>query len=357
MTASGRKAAALFLSLLLLVPALSGCGRKVVFTKGIRNTAVFTVGEETGRDYELRTYLVNLANQYKEVYGSDVLTKKGNEKLTEALRQNALSELSRVKALDQMAVREKITLDETKEAAAAQAAHAYYESLTDKEKSFLKVGEKQLTQMYRDYALAGEVYDSIIGNVDTEVSDDEARTVQIQCITIRTYRIDENGKRVEFTDGEKEEAKKKADAIHKEIFDGMKNNTGVTFDTYISRYNEEGSGTYTIGRGEYDEAFENAAFAAETGKIGDVVETKDGYRIIKGISAYDQTQTDANKKKIAKRRQAEAFEKAFNAFADDLESEVDQQAFEKITIPSDPKIQTKSFFDTYNKYFVSTQAD
>ena len=134
-------------------------------------------------------------------------------------------------------------------------------------------------------------------------------------------------------------------------------NTGVTFDTYISRYNEEGSGTYTIGRGEYDEAFENAAFAAETGKIGDVVETKDGYRIIKGISAYDQTQTDANKKKIAKRRQAEAFEKAFNAFADDLDSEVDQQAFEKITIPSDPKIQTKSFFDTYNKYFVSTQAD
>ena len=322
MTASGRKAAALFLSLLLLVPALSGCGRKVVFTKGIGDTAVFTVAEAQGHDYELRTYLVNLVNLYKEVYGSDVLTKKGNEELPEALRQNALSELSRVKALDQMAVKEKIALDETKNAAASQAAHAYYESLTDEEKSFLKVSEKQLTQMYKDYALAGEVYDTITGGVDTEVSDDEARTVQIQCITIRTYRIDENGKRVEFTDGEKEEAKK-----------------------------------YTIGRGEYDEAFENAAFAAETGKIGDVVETKDGYRIIKGISAYDQTQTDANKKKIAKRRQAEAFEKAFNAFADDLDSEVDQQAFEKITIPSDPKIQTKSFFDTYNKYFVSTQAD
>lgn len=357
MTAFEKKAAALILSLLLLVPALSGCGRKVVFTKGTGDTAVFTVGTAQGHDYELRTYLVNLVNQYKEVYGSDVLTKKGNEELAEALRQNALSELSRVKALDQMAVKEKIALDETKNAAAAQAARAYYESLGEEEKSFLKVSEKQLTQMYKDYALAGEVYDSIIGSVDTEVSDDEARTVQIQCITIRTYRINENGKRVEFTDEEKMEAKKKADAIHKEIFDGMKNNTGVTFDTYISRYNEEGSGTYTIGRGEYDEAFENAAFAAETGKIGDVVETKDGYRIIKGISAYDQTQTDANKKKIAKRRQEEAFEKAFNAFAKDLDSEVDQQAFEKITIPPDPKIQTKSFFDTYNQYFVSTQSD
>ena len=357
MTAFEKKAAALILSLLLLVPALSGCGRKVVFTKGTGDTAVFTVGAAQGHDYELRTYLVNLVNQYKEVYGSDVLTKKGNEELAEALRQNALSELSRVKALDQMAVKEKIALDETKNAAAAQAARAYYESLGEEEKSFLKVSEKQLTQMYKDYALAGEVYDSIIGSVDTEVSDDEARTVQIQCITIRTYRINENGKRVEFTDEEKKEAKKKADAIHKEIFDGMKNNTGVTFDTYISRYNEEGSGTYTIGRGEYDEAFENAAFAAETGKIGDVVETKDGYRIIKGISAYDQTQTDANKKKIAKRRQEEAFDKAFNAFAKDLDSEVDQQAFEKITISPDPKIQTKSFFDTYNQYFVSTQAD
>ena len=357
MTAFEKKAAALILSLLLLVPALSGCGRKVVFTKGTGDTAVFTVGTAQGHDYELRTYLVNLVNQYKEVYGSDVLKKKGNEELAEALRQNALSELSRVKALDQMAVKEKIALDETKNAAAAQAARAYYESLGEEEKSFLKVSEKQLTQMYKDYALAGEVYDSIIGSVDTEVSDDEARTVQIQCITIRTYRINENGKRVEFTDEEKKEAKKKADAIHKEIFDGMKNNTGVTFDTYISRYNEEGSGTYTIGRGEYDEAFENAAFAAETGKIGDVVETKDGYRIIKGISAYDQTQTDANKKKIAKRRQEEAFEKAFNAFAKDLDSEVDQQAFEKITIPPDPKIQTKSFFDIYNQYFVSTQAD
>ena len=122
MTASGRKAAALFLSLLLLVPALSGCGRKVVFTKGIGDTAVFTVAEAQGHDYELRTYLVNLVNQYKEVYGSDVLTKKGNEELPEALRQNALSELSRVKALDQMAVKEKIALDETKNAAASQAA-------------------------------------------------------------------------------------------------------------------------------------------------------------------------------------------------------------------------------------------
>ncbi|MDD5940208.1 MAG: peptidylprolyl isomerase [Lachnospiraceae bacterium] len=351
-----RRAAGVLCAALCAV-TLTGCSHHVVFTTGFGSREIFTVGNRSGTNVELRVYLTNLQNEYEENLGSSIWNEDANKGAGEALRQNALFRLSRVKILDQYAEKNNLSLSSDDEEKANKAAEQYYGGLSDAEKSYLGVSEKSLLQMYEDYALAEKSYEQMISTVDTEISDDEARTVQIQCITIRTYRINENGKRVEFTDKEKKEAKKKADAIHKEIFDGMKNNTGVTFDTYISRYNEEGSGTYTIGRGEYDEAFENAAFAAETGKIGDVVETKDGYRIIKGISAYDQTQTDANKKKIAKRRQEEAFDKAFNAFAKDLDSEVDQQAFEKITIPPDPKIQTKSFFDTYNQYFVSTQAD
>lgn len=348
-----RRAAGVVCAALCAV-TLTGCSHHVVFTTGFGSREIFTVGNRSGTNVELRVYLTNLQNEYEENLGSSIWNEDANKGAGEALRQNALFRLSRVKILDQYAEKNNLSLSSDDEEKANKAAEQYYGGLSDAEKSCLGVSEKSILQMYEDYALAEKSYEQMISTVNTEISDDEARTVQIQCITIKTYSTDKDGNRVEFTDEEKAKAKEKAESIYNEIITGMKNNAGITFDTYISEYNEEGSGSCTIGRGEVDEAFEKAAFAAPIGKISKVVETKDGYRIIKGISAFNREQTDANKVKILKKRRKEAFEKAFNAYAKTLDSHVNEEAFNKVRLTDDENIKTSDFFKIYSTVFAGT---
>ncbi len=340
-----RLAAVLLASALLL----GGCGgRKIVLTAGVGNNEVFTVEDKIARDYELRIYLTTLQNEYENRFGEDVWDR--NEGLAETVRQNALARLSKVKALNLMAEEKGILLSDMENAAAMRMAEAFYGSLSDAEKEYFGCEQEDIAGMYREYSLAMRMYREITGSVDTEISDDEARSVRIQCILIKTWKNGENGERIEYSPEEKADARQRAEAIHKEIFDGMANNTGVTFDTYISRYNEEGNGNYTIGRGEVDEAFEAAAFAAVPGKIGDVVETADGYRIIKGISTYDRNETDRNKEEIAQKKQEDAYVEQFNGFIQDLDYHLDDHAFAKITMTEDPSIDSADFFLVYESF-------
>ena len=54
------------------------------------------------------------------------------------------------------------------------AAAAYLESLGGEERQILGVTPELAEGMYRDYALADKVYQEIIGDINPEISDDEA---------------------------------------------------------------------------------------------------------------------------------------------------------------------------------------
>ena len=57
----------------------------------------------------------------------------------------------------------------------ADAAETFINSLSPADKRDLGVDKELVTSMYRDYALSNKVYEDITGDINPEISDDEAR--------------------------------------------------------------------------------------------------------------------------------------------------------------------------------------
>lgn len=337
-----RRLAALGGTMALLV-TLSGCG-KVVFVTGLDRDELFNVGDQSGSCREMRVYLTTMENQYRKAYGDDVFTRSGNETVGDSLKENALERLVKVKALNQIAAKEEVALDETEVSGARQTAGSYLSSLSDAEREYLGISENDAVEMVKEYRLAAKMAEQMTSGVPDEVSDDEARTVTVQSILIKTYSENGDGTRTEFTDSQKAEARQRAQELRDKIQYGMDNMLGITFDTYIAEYNEDSVSTYTLGQNDADSAFAQAAFSQPVGTISDVIETADGYRIIKPIATSDETQLQSNKEAILAERIQKAYEAAYDSYVSEMDCQLNEDRWNQVALCEDPEVTTDSFF-------------
>ena len=131
--------------------------------------------------------------------------------------------------------------------------------------------------------------------------------------------------------------------------------SGTAFETLSEKYNEADDATISFGKGEVDAALEAAAFNLATDEVSDIIETADGYEIIKCVTTFNKTETEANKVRIVEERKKEAFGKQYDDFADNLTRELNNELWDKIKLVHDSRIKTSSFREIYDKYF-STQS-
>ena len=319
----------------------------VVLTAGFKKNEIFRIETISCLKPELMVYIYNMRNRYIGVYGKEILnTKTGGVTFDESIRQNALAKITKIKTMNLMADKYGVKLDADDEKYAVKAAEEYYKSLTADEIEESGITKELLTTMYREYALADKVYTFIIKDINPEVSDDEARTITVRQILIMTYSVSTKGKRVEFDEAAKEKAKEKCEEISSEL------KAGGDFDALSRKYNQADEAVVSFGKGQVDQKFEDAAFNLGTDEVSDVVETEDGYRIIKCITPFDKDQTEANKVNIAKKKKQDAFSKEYDLFAKPLTRALNEKLWDKTVVDEKSKITTDSFFDVYSKYFI-----
>ena len=92
-----------------------------------------------------------------------------------------------------------------------------------------------------------------------------------------------------------------------------------------------------------DPALEEVAFALETGEVSTIVESEDGYHIIKCINTFDREQTDANKLEIVEERKHEVFGQEYDAFVEGLNRSINEKLWEQVTFLESDEVTTKSF--------------
>lgn len=338
--------------LALFTVCMTGCGKKsekeIVLTTGFAENEVFFIDKEKCTLPEINVYMRTSQDQYQSVFGTEIWDRDiGGQTLEGRLKDTTLARIAQIKAMNLLAESRGIALDENEQSKCASAASKYMSGLSAAEVSQLGVTQEIIESLYSEYALANKVYTDITKNVNPEISDDEARTITVKHILIKTYYLDLSGNHVGYSDNQKQEAYSRAQAVLQKIRDGG------DFDELADRYNEDTQSTYSFGKEEstMPKEFVDAAFNLDTNQISDIVETEYGYHIIKCISTFDRDETDANKVRIVEERKKEAFNQVYDAFVKTLYSKLNEELWDSLKFKTDPDITTTNFFDVYNEVF------
>lgn len=327
---------------------LAGCkaDKTIVLTTGLSDEEVFKIDSAVCTKTEVLVYMTNIQNSYEAVYGEEIWsTDTSGVSIQDSVKETVLARISKVKVLTLLAKKQGVALTGEEIAKTKAAAKEYYASLNNTEIEYLGVDEDILASMYQDYALAEKVYTYLIQDVNPEISDDDARTVTVSYILIKTNHVDLNGKVTQYSDASVADARQRAEQICSRI------NNGDDFSSLILEYNEDNKSQCSIRKGEMDPNFENATFNLGKDEVSGVVETAEGFYIIKVLNAYDREETDSNKQEMIKQMREEAFQNVYESFLSNLTGNLNEEVWSSLTFSEDSSITTSEFFSDYEHYF------
>lgn len=323
-----KKTAGIIAGVLLTAVLMSGCqigNKDIVVSNTLNQKQVFKIGGMACGLKEARVYLTNYQNIYGTAYGVDLWEHDfGDDSLVNYVKDVTLGELTKVICMDLLAESREMELTEEELGKVSEAAAVYYASLTEAETAYLDVTENDINEYYRHYALAQKLYNSLTDEVNEEVSDDEARVIEVMQIFV--------------TDS--------ADAM--EVKERLDN--GEDFAAVANNYNELPSIQVTAARDDYPEAVEEVAFSLDNDQISGMITAENGYYFIKCLNKYNVELTEANKSNIVQKREEEAFDDEYNEFVSELSAKINEDLWSALTLNTEEEITTDSFFEVFQKY-------
>lgn len=304
---------------------LTGCqigDTNIVISRPLSSRYVFQIGEMSCSVKEAKLYLANYQNLYGTAYTLNLWEHDfGDESLEEYIKAITMNELVTMVCMNQLATEKEISLNEADESKIKEAAKVYYESLSDEERSYLGVSEADIVTYYEHYGLAQKVLKELTGEINGEVSDDEARVMEVLQIYV--------------TDAEKAA----------EVSEKLRN--GEDFASVANMYNELPGIQSNICRDDLPDEVEAVVFQMDDNEISNGIEAEGGYYFIKCLNKYNVELTEANKVTIVEKREKEAFDDVYNEFVAGLDSRINEDVWEELKLDTTSQIKTGSFIETY----------
>ncbi len=289
------------------------------------NETVFKIDGEACSVSMARVYLLNYQNIYGKMYQVDVTSQEDKATSFETyIKDMTLSQLAQTTAMAKLAKEKDLSIDEQMQSNIEKAAKEYYDSLNAAEKDYTKISESDLAEMYEDYALANQLYSFLTKEVSEEVSDNEARVMEIQQIVVSDA--------------------KKAKQVKKKL------KSGSDFESVAASYNEKDQINLKVRRGDLPEKVEEAAYDLDDDEIAYDIETDQGYYFIYCVDHYLKEETKENKQLIAKERKTKTFESEYHTYLDQVSTKLNQDTWEEISLVTGEDYTSNSFFTTYDKY-------
>lgn len=307
---------------------LTGCrigNKNIVVSNILNDRQVFKIEGTVSSLKEARVYLTNYQNIYGTAYGVDLWKHDfGDDSLVKYIKAVTMEELTQVVSMDLLAQSREVALSEDELSAISEAAAEYYASLSKEENTYLEVTESDISEYYQHYALAQKLYNSLTNSVNEEVSDDEARVIEIMQIFVA-------------------DSTKASDVA-------AKLERGDDFASVANNYNELSSIQTTVARDELPKEVEEVAFNLDNGQTSSMIQAGKGFYFIKCLNKYNEELTEANKSNIVGKREKEAFDDVYNQFVAGLNSSINKDMWDELTLDTTDGIQTDSFFEIFEKH-------
>lgn len=312
-----------------MLMCLGGCqigNRQIVVSGSLSDKQVFKIGSATCGVKEAKVYLTNYQNIYGTAYGLNLWEHDfGDDSLKDYVKNITMQELTQVISMDQLAKSRELELSEEEKNQMAQAAEEYFATLTEEEKEYMGVSESDIRDYYEHYALAQKLYTSLTGAVNEEVSDDEARVMELMQI----YVSDST----------------KADEVAARLA------AGEDFASVANNYNEAGSIQITASRDDLPAEVSAAAFQMDNDQMSGKIEAENGFYFVKCLNKYNQELTEANKTNIVEKREKEAVDDVYNEYMESLTSSINEKVWNALEPETGSGMQTDSFFETFHHYW------
>lgn len=296
-------------------------------TKANRGDLVVTIGNNKVYYNEAMLYIQFMKAQYESYFGDQIWSYNlgSNTTFEDKAKEEVLNLITQTKIILDKSDSYKVSLSEEEEAAVQEKAANYFDGITEEDKEKYGFTEDLVRKFYRENAIYQKVYDAVTMDVDTDVSDDEAKQITVDQILIKTT-VQKNGVDEPMTEAEKKAAYNRAVDLLK---DAKKTSD---FKKFAEANTEDTGVEYTFGKGDMVEEFENAAFALKTGEISSIVESKYGYHIIYCVSDFDKDATLEKKEKIIEDRQNELFKKLYDEWSQNYKVEVKEKAWTTLSL-------------------------
>lgn len=307
---------------------LSGCkigNKEIVISSSLDNRQVFQIGDARCSIKEAKVYLVNYQNIYGTAYGLDLWQHDfGDNSLEDYIKEITIGELAQVLCMNELAKEQGIVLTEEELAAISEASNEYYQTLNSDEIAYLGVSESDINEFYNHYALAQKLYNSLTSEINDEVSDDEARVMEVMQIFVS-------------------DAAKATEVL-------SRLNAGEDFASVANNYNELSNIQIFICRDDLPDEIEQDVFRLDNNEVSSMLTVENGYYFIRCIDKYNVAMTEANKENIVEKREKEAFDDVYDAYIETLTSHINENVWNSLEIDTESEIHTNRFFEIFEKY-------
>ncbi|MCI8669107.1 MAG: hypothetical protein HFI34_06245 [Lachnospiraceae bacterium] len=327
-------------TLALLLAGCSCAGKNVYFSTGLSKNEVFKINGSPCKLSESMLFLTTEKNLYENSYGNEIWKKNiADMTFEEYVKNNVKSELAEMKTMTLLAKEKKIKLTEDEQQKTRQIAEKYYNGLSQREIEYMDIKQDTVEDVYHQYFLAKKVYSELTKEVNPEISDADAKIIKVQSIYAKTYVINHEGQRIEYTEEEKVRVKSDMEDLMEEI------NNGGDFTTIAANHTDAGQVEYQFGKGEMIAEFETAAFGMTVGQVSGIIDTPDGYYIIKCLSDYMEAETQVHKQQMIQEAKDKAFMEIYNPFIGDLTSEFNDELWDSIKFSDMNDIKVSNFYE------------
>lgn len=348
-----KKAAALALTGALVMGSVTGCSSDVDGTK-IAST-VNDEGIKLGTvNFMLRYQQAQTAQMYAMYFGSDagiwdtVADEESGETYGEQTVTSVLEQVEDMVILRQHAADYDVTItDEEKEKITA-AAQSFMEANDEATLTKLGVDQSAIEEMLELSTYNQKMFDPIVADVDTEVSDEEAAQTGVTYVSVAPAEE-------QAEDSEKDESAEAADnkAQAQQILDEVLATADADMDAIAKSVDENLSATttsFTTNPSEDEEEdtssvpqeIQDAVKNLKDGEVASELIDIDGtYYVVRLDAAFDKEATDSQKDTIVNQRKQDAYTEITDGWREESTITVDDKVMKALKLTDNDKYTFK----------------